>query len=66
MSFANSSVQNTFRPDTRVLDSIAALAARIEVLEAEKLLVRAENADLRLRLQALQLWASTLVLYEDD
>ena len=65
MSFANTSVQNTYRPDRRVLDSIAALATRVDALEAEKVLLRAENAELLLRLESLERWAKTLVLYED-
>ena len=66
MSFASSSVQNSYRPDTRVLNAIAALATRVDALEAEKVIIRAENAVLLSKLEALQLWASTLVLYEDD
>ena len=65
MSFA-SSIQNSYRPDRRILDSIAALATRVDALEAEKVILRAENAELLLRLEALQRWATTLVLYEDD
>ncbi len=65
MSFANTSVQNTYRPDRRILDSIAALATRVDALEAEKVLIRAENAALLSRLESLELWAKTLVLYED-
>ena len=65
MSFASSSVQNSYRPDTRVLNAIAALATRVDALEAEKLILRAENAELLSKLEALQLWAKTLVLYED-
>ena len=65
MSFASTSVQNSYRPDTRVLNAIAALATRVDALEAEKVIIRAENAVLLSKLEALQLWASTLVLYED-
>ena len=65
MSFASSSLQNSYRPDRRILDALTALTQRVEALEAEKLLIRAENAELRAGLEALQLWASTLVLYED-
>ena len=65
MSFA-SSVQNSYRPDRRILDIIAALAARVTTLEAEKTAIQTENAELRAGLEALQLWAKTLVLYEDD
>ncbi len=66
MSFASSSLQNSYRPDRRILDSIAALATRVDALEAEKVLIRTENAELRARLESLELWAMTLVLYEDD
>ena len=65
MSFASSSLQNSYRPDRRILDALTALTQRVEALEAEKLLIRAENAELLIRLESLQLWASTLVLYED-
>ena len=65
MSFANTSVQNTYRPDRRILDALTALTQRVESLEVEKVLLRAENAELLIRLEALQLWAKTLVLYED-
>ena len=65
MSFASSSLQNSYRPDRRILDALTALTQRVEALEAEKLIIRAENAELLRRLEALQLWASTLVLYED-
>ena len=65
MSFPNSTVTNTYRPDRRILDALTALTQRVEALEAEKLLIRAENAEMLIRLEALQLWASTLVLYED-
>ena len=63
--FANSSVTNTYRPDRKLLDAIAALATRVEALEAEKVILRAENAELLSRLESLELWAKTLVLYED-
>ena len=66
MSFANTSVQNTYLPDRRILDDLTALTQRVEALETEKVLIRAENAELLIRLEALQLWAKTLVLYEDD
>ena len=65
MSFASSSLQNSYRPDRRILDALTALTQRVEALEAEKLIIRAENAEMLIRLEALQLWASTLVLYED-
>ena len=60
MSFANTSVQNTYRPDRRVLDSIAALATRVDALEAEKIAIQAENAELRTGLELLYEWAKTL------
>ena len=66
MSFASSSLQNSYRPDRRILDSIAALATRVDALEAEKVILRAENAELLSKLEALQLWTRELVLYEDD
>ena len=66
MSFASTSVQNSYRPDRRVLDAFTAISQRVETLEAEKVLIRAENAELRARLESLELWAKTLVLYEDD
>ena len=34
MSFSNSSVTNTYRPDRRILDSIAALTAQLAALKA--------------------------------
>ena len=49
MSFASSSVQNSYRPDTRVLNAIAALATRMDALEAEKVRLLAENAELQPR-----------------
>ena len=49
MSFASTALQNSYRPDRRILDSIAALATRVDALEAEKVLLRAENAELLLR-----------------
>ena len=60
MSFANSSVQNTYRPDTRVLNAITALATRVATLEAEKTAIQAENAELRTGLELLYEWAKTL------
>ena len=60
MSFASTSVQNSYRPDRRILDSIAALATRVETLEAEKVILRAENAELRTGLELLYEWAKTL------
>ena len=65
MSFASTSVQNSYRPDTRVLTAIAALATRVDALEAEKVILRAENAELLSKIEALERWATTLVLYED-
>ena len=62
MSFANSSVQNTYRPDTRVLNAITALSARVATLEAEKTAIQAENAELRAGLEVLYEWAKTLTL----
>ena len=60
MSFANSQVTNAYRPDRRVLDSIAALATRVDALEAEKVILRAENSELRAGLEVLLEWAKTL------
>ncbi len=64
MSFANTSVQNTYRPDRRILDSIAALATRVDALEAEKVILRAENSELRAGLEVLYEWAKTLTTRE--
>ena len=60
MSFASTSVQNSYRPDRRVLDAIAALTARVVTLEAEKTAIQAENAELRTGLELLYEWAKTL------
>ena len=60
MSFTSSSVQNSYRPDRRVLDALTAISQRVETLEAEKLLIRAENAELQARLEVLYEWAKTL------
>ena len=60
MSFTSSSVQNSYRPDRRVLDALTAISQRVETLEAEKLLIRAENAELQARLELLYEWAKTL------
>ena len=60
MSFASTSVQNSYRPDRRILDSIAALAAKVATLEAEKTAIQAENAELRTGLEVLYEWAKTL------
>ena len=61
MSFASSSLQNSYKPDRRVLDAVNALATRVDALEAEKVILRAENAELLSRLESLELWAKTLV-----
>ena len=66
MSFANSSVQNTYRPDTRVLNAITALSARVTTLEAEKTAIQAENAELRAGLEVLYEWAKTLTTRESS
>ena len=60
MSFASTSVQNSYRPDTRILNAISALAARVATLEAEKTAIQAENAELLRRLELLYEWAKTL------
>ena len=60
MSFASTQVQNSYRPDRRILDSIAALTARVATLEAEKTAIQAENAELRTGLEVLYEWAKTL------
>ena len=60
MSFANSSVQNSYKPDTRVLNAITALTARVATLEAEKTAIQAENTELRTGLELLYEWAKTL------
>ena len=64
--FGNSQVTNTYRPDRKLLDALTALTARVEALEAEKVLLRAENADLLLKLEALILWAKTLTTRESS
>ena len=64
MSFANAGAPlNSYRPDTRLLTS---LTQRIEVLEAEKVLIRAENAELRARLSVLYEWADMLTIDESS
>ena len=67
MSFANTSVGNTYRPDRRILDSIAALAARVSALEEQKIALEAraavseaENVRLRAEVVELKLWAIVL------
>ena len=64
MSFSNSSVTNTYRPDRRILDSIAALTQRVATLELEKTAIQAENAELRAGLEMLYEWAKTLARSE--
>ena len=66
MLFASSSLQNNYRPDRRILDSIVALTQRVEALEAEHLIIRAENVELRAGLEALILWAKTLTTRESS
>ena len=66
MSFASTSVQNSYRPDRRILDSIAALAARVATLEAEKIAIQAENAELRTGLEVLYEWAKPLTTRESS
>ena len=66
MSFASTSVQNSYRPDRRILDSIAALATRVDALEAEKAILHAENAELRAGLELLYEWAKTLTTSESS
>jgi len=63
MSFATTStLQNSYRPDRRILMAIESLTARVEALEAEKTSLRAENAELRADLSLLLEWAKTLTL----
>ena len=38
---------------------------RVDAIESEKVILRRENAELLSRLESLELWAKTLVLYED-
>ena len=64
MSFSNSTVTNTYRPDRRILDALTSLALRVETLEAEKTAVQAENAELRAGLSVLYEWAKTLTRSE--
>ena len=65
MSFSNTLVGNNYRPDRKILEALTALTARVTTLEAEKTAIQTENAELRAGLEALQLWARELVLYED-
>ena len=60
MSFASTSVQNSYKPDTRVLNAVNALTARVATLETEKTAIQAENAALRTGLELLYEWAKTL------
>ena len=67
MSFANSSVQNTYRPDTRVLNVITALSARVTTLEEDKTTLQARasaseaaNAKLTALVSSLLGWALML------
>jgi cell division protein FtsB len=46
----------------RILDALTALTQRVETLEAEKNVIRAENAELRTGLSLLLEWAKTLTL----
>ena len=64
--FASSQVQNIYKPDRRILDSIAALTARVATLEAEKIAIQAENAELRTGLEVLYEWAKTLTTRESS
>ena len=64
MSFSNSSVTNTYRPDRRILDALTSLALRVETLEVEKTAIQAENAELRAGLELLYEWARTLTRSE--
>ena len=66
MSFASTSVQNSYRPDTRVLNAITALTTRVATLEAEKTAIQAENAELRTGLEVLYEWAKTLTTRESS
>jgi hypothetical protein len=66
MSFASSSLQNSYKPDRRVLDAVNALATRVDALEAEKVILRAENAELLSRLELLYEWAKTLTTRESS
>ena len=66
MSFSNTLVGYNYRPDRKILEALTVITQRVDALEAEKVLLRAENVELLLRLEALQRWATTLVLYEDD
>ena len=66
MSFSNSTVTNTYRPDRRILDALTSLTQRVESLEAEKVLIQAENAELRAGLSVLYEWAKTLTTRESS
>ena len=60
MSFASTALQNSYRPDRRILDALTAISQRVETLEAEKIAIQAENAELRAGLELLYEWAKTL------
>ena len=60
MSFVSTALQNSYKPDRRVLDAVNALTARVTTLEAEKTAIQAENAELRTGLELLYEWAKTL------
>ena len=66
MSFASTSVQNSYRPDRRILDALTSLTQRVETLEAEKTAIQAENAELRTGLFLLLEWAKTLTTRESS
>ena len=66
MSFSNSSVTNTYRPDRRILDALTSLTQRVETLELEKTAIQAENAELRAGLELLYVWAKTLTRSESS
>ena len=66
MSFATSNLQNSYRPDRRILVAIEALTARVEALEGEKVIlqdrvtmIETENINLRTEVVDLKLWALT-------
>ena len=66
MSFSNSTVTNTYRPDRRILDALTALTQRVETLEVEKTAIQAENAAMRAGLELLYEWAKTLTTRESS
>ena len=64
MSFANTLVGNTYRPDRRILDALTALSARVEeektAIQARASASEAKSTELTALVLAIHLWALTL------